>query len=467
MKRKIVMIIMVMIITALCVGCGNGVKTEKELLIDLTAASSFYMAEGSEVSELSIIKRLTDQDNKTDKVYVSITIDHEAATATQAYIMNYTCYNEGWLLDNIEGYYGDEIEWRTVPKAPPTNEIIMEELIARSNYQIDTSYQDQFTSKELKHIYFFEEGKYSTEIYSGDMLLEELVYTCIVKTDRAFENMNVSETQLLRFMFDEYTFEWYLYDDEIIWIHGDSYIDGLWYVPTNGANIQFEMTSGSYGPNAFAEYNMICTTGNKKLEESFKLPFPTTQSIDPSWCSIGEVTWGPVHMYIEVSPDMVWCYDSFCEYSFELEPIELYDNPLELEMTGIVDMSIKENAEPYREVTRDVLNAIFIEPDFIYVEEMWHPAFTECLSVVEELILSGEYQSVSMTHVYTLAACKDEKNEEAEEYFLYLEDNGCSADEIIMSSFYLETVNEGGVEYHDIGVILAKEDGKIYVVEIG
>ena len=87
MKRKMLIFITAILIAVLFAGCGNKVKNEEDLLVDLVADSSFYMVEGSEVTELSIIKRLTDEENKTDKVYVSINIDHEAATATQAYIM--------------------------------------------------------------------------------------------------------------------------------------------------------------------------------------------------------------------------------------------------------------------------------------------------------------------------------------------------------------------------------------------
>ena len=466
MKRKILMLITVILIIALCTGCGKIVKNEEELLTDLIADSSFYMVEGSEVTELSIIKRLTDVENKTDKVYVSINIEHEAATATQAYIMYYTCYNEGWLLDDIEEYYGDEVEWTTVPKGAPTNEQIMEALINYSNSQIDASYADQFISEELTHTYFFEEGKYYTEIYSGDMVSES-EYSCFVTTYRNFDYMEVREKQLLRFMFDYYSYEWYLYDDEIIWIHGDAYIDGTWRVPTNGATLQFEMSYGSYGPDAYAEYDAVCTIDGETLEYSFTLPFPSTRSIDASSSNIGDVIWDPVCLSIEIAPDMTWCYDWFYEYSFELEPIELDGAPSALESTGIVDMSTAEEAEPYREMARNVLSAIFVEPDVSYVKEMWHPTITGGLSLIEEIIFSGEYQATTMIHEITQIVSKDEQDKyNAQYYFEDLKEAGCNASELIFSTFYLELWDEGEVEYEEFGVLLAKESEQVYVILI-
>lgn len=466
MKRKIIMLITVILIIALCTGCGKKVKNEEELLADLIADSSFYMVEGSEVSDLSVIKRLTDEDNKTDKVYVSINIDHEAATATQAYIMDYTCYNEGWLLDDIEEYYGDEVEWTTVPKGVPTNEQIMEALIVYSNSQIDASYADQYISEELTHTYFFEEGKYYTEIYSGDMVSES-EYSCFVRTYRNFDYMEVREEQLLRFVFDYYSYEWYLYDDEIIWIHGDTYIDGTWRVPTNGATLQFDMNMGSYGPDAYVEYDAVCTIDDEIIGYSFRLPLPSTKSIDASWDNIGDIIWGPVSLYIEVAPDMIWCYDNFYDYGFELEPIDLDGTPSALESTGIVDMSTDEEAEPYREMARNVLNAVFVEPDVSYIKEMWHPTITEGLSWIEEIIFTGEYQATSLTHTYTQVVSSDNQDDYyAQDYFEYLKEAGCNANELIFSSFYLELWSEGDVEYEDIGVIFAKEGEQIYVIAI-
>lgn len=465
MKRKIMLFIIAILIAVLIVGCGNSIKTEEELLTDLIADSSFSMVEGSEVSELTIIKRLTDKDNKTDKVYISISIDHEAATATQAYIMYYTYYNEGWLLDDIEEYYGDGVEWTTVSKGAPTNEQIMDALIAYSNSQIDSSYTDQYISEELTHTYFFEEGKYSTEIYSGDMVSDS-EYSCFVTTYRTFQYMEVREEQLLRFMFDNYNYEWYLYDDEIIWVHGDSYIDGTWRVPTNGATIQFDMTQGSYGPDAYAEYDAICTIDNEVIEYSFNLPFPSTRSIDASWSDIGDVIWGPVCLNIEVAPDMVWCYDWFYEYSFELEPITLDGAPSVLESTGIVDMSTEKAAEPYRETARNVLNAIFIEPDLSYLKEVWHPTINDGISWIEEIIDSGEYQATSMTHAYTQIVHSDNQDEYYQDYFTYLKESGCNASEIIVSSFYIDLWDEGKIEYKEICVMFAKEGEQIYVIGV-
>lgn len=110
---KKILVTMVMLVMAISlVGCGKSVKAEKELLEDLVANSEFHMVEDSTASSLTVIKRLTDQENRKDTVYAEISIEHENASATQAYIMHYTCYNDGWRLDSIEQYYGEEVEWK-------------------------------------------------------------------------------------------------------------------------------------------------------------------------------------------------------------------------------------------------------------------------------------------------------------------------------------------------------------------
>lgn len=346
MKRKVLFLIAAFLLAVICSGCGNSVKTEGELKKDLTAHSGFFMVDGSEVSELSIIKRLTDEDNKTDTVYVSILIDHPNATENRAYVMNYTLYNEGWILDDVEDYFGDEAVWNISPKGAPSNEQIMEELIAYSNSQIDLEYANYLTlPEELTHTYFFEDGKYATKIYSGSFPYPT-EYSCTVETDRVFNYAKVYVKQQLYFSFNEFSYEWYLTYDEILSLdHGlDFYIDGTWQDPLSGATIWF-YESSAWGSGQrfdgipYSDFYAECSISGKKYTDEFVMLCPTTQRIDTALTTLGDVVFAPINVSIWISPDQLWCYDWFTEQIYELVPIKLDSYPSKLEVTGIIDMT--------------------------------------------------------------------------------------------------------------------------------
>lgn len=445
------------------VGCGKSVKAEKELLEDLVSSSEFHMVEGGNASDLTVIKRLTDQEKRVDTVYVEINIEHKNATAKQAYIMHYTCYNDGWRLDSIEEYYGDEVEWKIVPNRIPTNEEIMEKLIAHSNGQIELRYKEGYVEEPFSYTYFFEEGKYSSEIYSGDMI-SDTEYTCIVETTRIFEYMEVCQTQLLRFLFDEYNYEWYLLSDEIIWNHGTMFLDGNWKVLANGSTIRMEQTGGEYGIHAYANYNVVCGYKDKYFEFPFKIYYPTSQNIRRSRINTEDYYW-KANFRIEVAPNVMWGYDYNEGYGLPIDPINVENTPSQLETTGIVDMSVGEEADVYRAVAKEFINAAFIESDFSKLEEICHPEFDyEHLELLKEDIQSENKLFLPPVHMYTEIADTKNPDTSIQEEFAYLKENGVSATELAACTYYMRSWIDGGEEYMKVWVLLAKENDKIYVV---
>ena len=198
MKKLITTCLIVLAASFLLCGCGQKCKNEEELLQDLTNSSSFYYVEGSEATGLNIIKRLTEKESKKDTVYVEINLEHEAASETRAYIMYYTNYNDGWELDGVEEYRGDDAVWKVTPKVVPSTETIMQQLIQYSNAKIDASYSEQFVNENLTDLYFFEEGKYSTHINPGE-LISDLEYACLARTYREFDYCDVYEEKVLNF----------------------------------------------------------------------------------------------------------------------------------------------------------------------------------------------------------------------------------------------------------------------------
>lgn len=207
MKKGIIFnFIFLLFVSVIISGCGSsGIKKEKELKEDLADNGYFSTVEGTEISDLTVIKRMTDKKSKEDKVYVSVELDHEAATESRAYVMNYSKYNSGWLLDSVEPYYGDEAEWIVIPKKGPEQEKITKEY-----YNYAAEYIE----------YAIYETTYSA--INGNIFWEKLktaknndnnMYQCAVEIDSEILSENV---MYLEFYFDSWSYEWYLTNVEFV-----------------------------------------------------------------------------------------------------------------------------------------------------------------------------------------------------------------------------------------------------------
>lgn len=345
MKRRFLILLTALLLAALFSGCGNSVKTEKELKTDLTAHSGFYMVEGSEVSELSIIKRLTDVDNRTDKVYVSILIDHPNATESRAYVMNYTLYNDGWMLDDVKDYYGDESIWEVKPKGAPTNEQVMAELIKYSNAQIDASYTEQYLSDKLPHTYFFEEGKYASKIYTGEFV-SETQYTCVAETERVFNYARVFEIETLYFLFDDFSYTWELYDANIIFDGGTWDFRGEWYSPLHDLtlNVTKFYDSFDFDKNIQTKgFECRIASDGEYLLFYPTLYYPTSNMIyiNHAFLEDGTGIFKNSICHLMIAPDIIIC-DTYRNDFCELDPIGLCESIPPLDRTGIIDMNTKQ-----------------------------------------------------------------------------------------------------------------------------
>lgn len=339
MKRRILFWLTVLVLAIMLSGCGNPVKTEEALLEDLSRNSDFSMVEGSQITEFSIVKRLTDKDSKTDSVYVSLLIDHPNATASRAYVMNYTLYNDGWHLDNIERYDGDEVDWTVTPKNPPSNEQIMDAVIAYSNAQIDAAYENQLIPSELRHIYFFEEGKYATSISPWSPFSGEQVVVYDVTTNRVFNYATVCEEQLVAFEFYSSTFSWELNTIEINYTSGTWHLSGLWGASNRTEDFYLSLlvdnTSSENNPYTLFECGVV--SDGDYIYDDTNVYFPTSQKITSGYVQLGDIMWSPVYMQVFISADMIICIDKFSGTQFTLEPLALDSYPAALDSTGILD----------------------------------------------------------------------------------------------------------------------------------
>lgn len=103
----------------LLTGCGKKTAGDTRLLDDLNASDYFLVSsEGVQFSKLTVDKRLTDEAQKSDQVYVTAEGENDLFACSLCLQMNYTLYNDGWLLDSVEELYMDTDS--ITPKAEPT-----------------------------------------------------------------------------------------------------------------------------------------------------------------------------------------------------------------------------------------------------------------------------------------------------------------------------------------------------------
>ncbi len=119
---------------------GQDVADEAQMKEDLWANETFNVysdmySDEMKITDLEIVKRRTIQEDRTDTVYVLVTLQDGAAQIEKACTMTYELYNEGWLLENVE-----VTEETVTPLAAP--EYSMEELTNFLSWQGYTGIQD-------------------------------------------------------------------------------------------------------------------------------------------------------------------------------------------------------------------------------------------------------------------------------------------------------------------------------------
>lgn len=102
-KRKSKLIILFIVLGLTICGCSSkgGVKTEKQIIDDIN--NSEYLSKYDlGVEDIEISRRKTDKNNKTDSMNVWIQSKNDIMGYDMGFELNYTLYEEGWLLDSIK-----------------------------------------------------------------------------------------------------------------------------------------------------------------------------------------------------------------------------------------------------------------------------------------------------------------------------------------------------------------------------
>lgn len=78
-------------------------------IIEDVSASRYFKEthNGFVIEEMNIVKRQTDIENKTDKIFATFNVvnEDESVRGYMDFIVDYGLYNEGWILDNCEVNY--------------------------------------------------------------------------------------------------------------------------------------------------------------------------------------------------------------------------------------------------------------------------------------------------------------------------------------------------------------------------
>ncbi len=107
MRKYLCVIFITTALLGVITACGIGtptVKSEEQLKADIIDKVSMFQTD-VEISSLKIIKRQTNEDKMSDTVYVEVEGIGPYYECVMSYIMYYSLYDQGWLLDTVERWY--------------------------------------------------------------------------------------------------------------------------------------------------------------------------------------------------------------------------------------------------------------------------------------------------------------------------------------------------------------------------
>lgn len=318
MKRFIFIFTILICVLLLCSCSTSSVPKDSQLIEDLSAQDQFVF--GGTVSDIEIIKRLTDEEAKTDTVYVTATIDHPNHTTHNSFVMEYVLYNDGWLIEAVDMYYGNESVYEVIPKAPPTDEEIMAEMEIYSHG--DLQYYSTPLLEEYGLLYddrcidsvFFEEGSYTYEIDGG--VFYESYFDATIVIHRQFEYSKVTETGSISMYFDDQLDRWCRSGYNITDLQAEYDLAGLWYAETSSGLEQIVVRTMELDSNPLDDipkvHDKIHYTW-KDVNDSSSILRPNSKLLLSSnvYCNTfsHDLNFNLYTIDIIVSPDGIFVYD--------------------------------------------------------------------------------------------------------------------------------------------------------------
>ena len=436
-------------------GC-NPAKNDEKLLEDLTASKDLVLPYGAEVTELSVQKRITKQAEGSDTVFVQIHIDGPETFQTRTYVMNYTLYNEGWMLDSLVPNQEDS-SWYTQAKKAPAEDIILGQLVAWSNASIleyyDLAYSYLFANGPM----FFEDGTYRASIFNEQ--LEGDTFSCTVSVVRNFEYVVSHEDIHITMVIDPYTCKWELVSAE------SASLSAEWFVATNWSNEEYVFgfssvniqENGMYLGDAsvWANYNDY-----NLAETELYLPVPSFMQIDPGVTTISRDTFqGRFYADVIFWPNGMWLRDA--------------DGEIE-EFYGKIESChvFLEGSEKYTEVAESAIVALWKNYDVDSFLSILHPSaliqYADFMRPADEIDLENvpTLDNYAINHIeiysdYSLNRFDDwDKWTRVKQIIENLREQGYRVDAIGIVDYEMSYDNQTTTGI----MILAEDDKDIYVL---
>lgn len=102
MKKIILAVLLVTILSTLLIGCSSAVD-EKQIQTDLQTNMEFeFLEDGEEIKHLVIEKRQTEKEQKSDTIWCTITTEDAEVSYQKNVVLTYGLYDKGgWMLDDV------------------------------------------------------------------------------------------------------------------------------------------------------------------------------------------------------------------------------------------------------------------------------------------------------------------------------------------------------------------------------
>jgi len=159
--------------TLLLSACGSKVASEDKLQEDLYNSDAFsvYREKEFKITELTVTKRQTSEEDRFDKVWVKAALSNAKAEGYLFFVMNYSLYNDGWQMDVAQlnnetehemkplcGLSEEELydAYTAVDAEILSNDVYLEEGMQKVSINVTENYRFCSVNKTIGNIFLFD-----------------------------------------------------------------------------------------------------------------------------------------------------------------------------------------------------------------------------------------------------------------------------------------------------------------------
>lgn len=247
--RIFMTIIIVIMITVVLDSCSNnkGVS-DRTLITDLESyeESPVFSCYNMTVDDIEVIKRQTLPEQQKDSVWVKVSCSNDKAKGIMYFLMKYTLYNDGFLINDISEY--NRSKWKFTPVKGLSNEEV-ESLLHdynMRNIENSPSWFGDYDTWEIEIISNEFETIDYLEYYSDSSVFVEY------KQTKSFDSCDVTQIKTGELCFNntisdwDIGGEWFVVDTEIEESTTHSWdIEGLWKDEANEWSLTISKAEGN------------------------------------------------------------------------------------------------------------------------------------------------------------------------------------------------------------------------------